>query len=990
MKALAVGLMVAGMAFALASPAWAGETFGVASFESSLTSDVKGAPRASSHPYALTTTVMFDHQVTGEEEDFEENGKGIEVPLGEPEVFAHIYGNPRDLEANLPAGLVVNPSATSVKCSEAQLETKSAAGGSCPAASAVGIATVYIAGLGGKIKGAVYNMTPPLGVPAELGMDPGEVGLVIHIVGKVRTGGDYGFSADVAEIGQTTSIYGLELTLWGDPSAASHDSQRGICASRGKVQKSIEEELFETENLKSGKSTREYRFSCPVEGSDTPLLTMPGFCTGNALETTLSVDSWQEPGDMSPDGTPDLSDPRWKTATSFSPPVTGCEDLAFNPSLTVKPAPEAASAESPAGLNVDLKMPREESAEGLAEADLRNMTVTLPPGMALSLSAANGLGACTNAPEPGRPEGEIALHSAEPARCPEASELGEAEVVTPLLEEPLKGAVYLAQQETFAGSLIGLYVVVEGGGVPIKLAGTAALDPNTGQITIAFDDLPQLPLGEIRLSLSGGPRAALLTPPGCGSYTTTSGLTPWSGVPAATPSSSFELASGPNGGACPSGAFNPSFTAGTTNSEAGAFSPFSVTISRRDGEQRLGGVRVVGPPGLLGALASATKCPEPQASTGECEQASEIGEASIAAGSGEDPFWIRGGKIYLTGPYAGAPFGLSIAIPAAAGPFDLGKEVVRARVEVDSHTARLVIASDPLPAMAKGVPLDIRTVNMTIGRPGFIFNPTSCAPLSVAGTLESASGASAPVAGPFEVVNCAKLRFDPRFTVSTQAKTSRARGASLSVKVVFPHPGPSSSSSQSAEADIAKVRVILPRRLAARLTTLQQACPDTVFDANPASCPAASIVGGAAAATPVLAHPLTGPVYLVSHGAAFPDLAVVLRGEGIVIYLDGNLDLKQRLTSATFNSIPDIPIDTFTIDFPEGPHSLLAADVPTRTKGSMCGQRLIMPTAITGQNGALKTQATKATVSGCPKRSRGRVEREGKEKGSNQASSKRQ
>jgi len=614
--------------------------------------------------------------------------------------------------------------------------------------------------------------------------------------------------------------------------------------------------------------------------------------------------------------------------------------------------------------------------EGRVEADLKQLTETLPPGMAISLSAANGLGACA---------------PSEAGSCPESSKIGEAEVATPLLGEPLKGAVYLAQQETLAGALIGLYVVVEGGGVLIKLAGTAALDPASGQVTIAFDDLPQLPLSEVKLSLFGGPRAALLTPPACGAYGATSALAPWSGTPAVTETSNLEIASGPNGEACPGGRFSPSFVAGTTDSEAGAFSPFSVTVSRRDGEQRLSSVRVVGPPGLLASLKGVAQCPEPRAANGECEAASEIGEASIAVGSGEDPFWIRGARIYLTGPYEGAPFGLSLTIPAIAGPFDLGQEVVRARVEVDSHTAQVVIASDPLPAIVRGVPLDVRTVNLTIGRAGFMFNPTSCAPLAVTGTIASIRGATAAVSSPFEAANCARLKFNPRFTVSTQAKTSRARGASLSVKVVFPHPGlsssssSSSSSSQSAEANVAKVRVILPWQMPARLSTLQKACTDTVFDSDPASCPAASVVGAATVLTPVLAHPLSGPAYLVSHGEAFPDLVVVLRGEGIVVYLDGNLNLKQRLTSATFNSIPDMPIGEFTLVLGEGPHSILATDIPAKAKGSMCGQELEMPTAITAQNGALKTQTTRVAVAGCP----GKVRRKtGKTRGSKRGAGK--
>jgi hypothetical protein len=940
MKALAVGLLVTGMAFALASPAWASEAFGVEAFSSSIASNAEGAPatQAGSHPYALTTAIVFDHEVTGEKESFKENLNGEEVPLGEPDVSTHIYGNPKHLELNLPAGLVVNPAATSVKCTEAQLETSPGAGGSCPAASAVGTVAVYVNGLGEKVKGAVYNMAPPQGVSAELGVDPGEVGLVIHIMGHIRTGGDYGFSADVEEIGQAVSIYGLQLTLWGDPSAASHDAQRGVCAASGKVAKTIEEEEWENENRKKGKSTKEYRFSCPVEETNMPLLTMPGACTGEPLTTTMSVDSWQDPSGIEP-------------SPATYPPVTGCENLAFSPSLIVQPAPQAAAAESPTGLNVDLKLPHEESAEKLAEADPQQLTVMLPPGMAISLSAANGLGACTPS--------EIGLHSDEPVKCPESSELGGAEVVTPLLEAPLKGAVYLAQPETLAGSLIGLYVVVEGSGVMVKLAGTATLAEGTGQVAIAFDEAPQLPLGEIKLSLFGGPRAALQTPSACGTYTIASLLTPWNGGTPTERSSEFAVASG-----CGEG-FSPSFMAGSADSRAGAASPFSVTVARQDGEQHLSSVRVVGPPGLLGMLGSVARCAEPQAASGECGAASEIGEVSIAAGPGEDPVWLEG-KIYLTGPYSGAPFGLSIVVPAVAGPFDLGPIVVRARIEIDPDTGQLEIDSDLLPSILKGVPLDVRTVNLTIDHAGFMLNPTSCAPLAVTGTLDSTSGASVAVSSPFEAVDCAKLPFEPKLTALTHARTSKADGAYLHIKIV----------SEPGQANIGKLEVDLPGQLPARLRTLRKACPGATFDANPAACPAASVVGTATVLTPVLSKSLTGPAYLVSHGgAAYPDLQIVLGGEGITLVLDGDTSIRKGITSEAFRSLPDVPISTFDLVLADGPHSVLGANLPARARGSMCRQSLAMPTAITGQNGAVIKQTIKIAVSDCPKRKSGKRKR---------------
>jgi hypothetical protein len=979
---------------AFVTPAWAGEVFGVEAFSSSIASNAQGAlaTQAGSHPYVLTTTIIFNHEVTGEKESFKENLNEEEVPLGEPDVSTRIYGNPRDLAVNLPAGLTVDPAATSVQCTEAQLETSPSAGGSCPAGSAVGVATVYVSGLGGKVKGAIYNMVPPAGVPAELGVDPGEVGLVIHIVGRVRTGGDYGFSAEVSEIAQTASIYGLQLTLWGDPSAPSHDAQRGVCAASGDVAKGIEEEFWENENRKKGKSTREYRFSCPTEGTGTPLLSMPGACTGKSLTTTMAVDSWQEPGASNPDETPDLSDPRWKTATSFSPPVTGCEKLDFGPLLNVQPAPEAAAAESPSGLNVDLKLPHEESIEGLAGADLRQLTVTLPPGMAISLSAASGLGACTNTPEPERPEGEIALHSDAAVKCPESSELGEVEVVTPLLQAPLKGAVYLASPQNFAGmpqenpfeSLIAIYIVAEDpvSGVRVKLAGQATLEPNTGQITIAFEDIPQLPLSELRLSLFGGPRAALQTPPMCGTYTTTSQLTPWSGTPATTVSSNLVVDAGPDRGPCPAGRFSPSFIAGTTNAQAGAFSPFSLTLSRRDGEQRFSAVAVRMPPGLLGVLKNVALCPEPQASLGTCPRASQIGTTTVGAGPGEDPLYLPApgqpaNEVYLTGPYEGAPFGLSVVVPVVIGipptPFDLGNVIMRAKVEVDPHTAALTVTSDPLPIIEQGIPLDIRTIGMNVDRADFMFNPTNCASRTVAGTIASTGGlggvgaASAAVSSPFAAVSCAGLPFKPVFSASTAAKASKVSGVSLVVKVDSKG-GPQSG---GGEANIAKVKVDLPKQLPSRLTTLQKACPASVFAANPAACPGASLVGTATASTPMLAHPLAGPAYLVSHGGlALPDLVIVLRGEGIAIDLEGQTSIKRGITSSTFRSLPDAPLTTFDLVLPAGAHSLLSASLPAKAKWSLCSQTLRMPTAITAQNGAVLKQATKIAVTGCPKRAK--------------------
>jgi hypothetical protein len=918
------------------SSAWAGESFGVEAFENTIASSEAGAGvpdlQAGLHPYAMTTAITFNHVVTEIAE---------EAP---PRV--RTYGDPKDIEVNLPRGVIVDPRATETTCTEAEFESGGGPNG-CPNAAAVGVFSIYLDGAE-VLDEPVYNMAPPAGVPSELGLNAAGIGLIMHVGGRLRTGGDYGLSADISDIPQVRPIYGLKLTLWGDPSNASHDRERGLCADEEAKHR------FRTTGIGS---------SCPVERTTKPFLTLPSACPGEPLTTSMSVDSWQEPG------TPVVPSPAQSLA------VTGCEELDFSPRLTVGLAePEAASAESPTGLSVDLKLPQQESVSGLAEASLQDAAVTLPLGMAISPSAAGGREGCT-------PE-QIGLGNADAPSCPDASKVGLAKIVTPLLEGPLEGSIYLAQQGNAGpwqganpfGSLLALYLVAAGDGMSIKLAGEVEADPHTGQLTVTFEGNPQLPLSELKLSFFGGPRALLVTPAACGDYEARGSLTPWSGTPAVTQSSNLEIFSGPNGGVCPGGRFGPSFTAGTANNQAGAFSPFSLTFSRQDGEQRFGAFTVRMPPGLLAVLKTVALCPEPQASLGACSQASAIGTTTVGAGPGPDPLYLPepgrpANEVYLTGPYEGAPFGLSIVVPAVIGlpptPFDLGNITMRARVEIDPHTARLTITSDPgvggIPLIKEGIPLDIRTVSITVDRANFMFNPTNCAPLTVAGTISAAAGASAGVSSPFETANCANLPFKPKLSVLVRAKTSKANGVYLQLKAVS---GPG-------QANIGKLKVDLPKQLSVRLQTLQKACVAGVFDTNPAACPAASVVGTATASTPIFAHPLSGPVYLVSHGAvASPDIVIVLRGEGIMLEVEGQINIRKGIVSSAFRSIPDVPIATLEVVLPTGPHSVLEANLPAKARRSLCAQTLKIPTMITGQNGARVKQSTKIAVSGCPRRKR--------------------
>jgi hypothetical protein len=899
--------------------------FGIESYE--FTPEEEGGAsdhQAGSHPFQLTTTLALNQ--TGD-------------PAKPPAL-------PRDLRFNLPPGVVGDPTALP-QCSDLQFATEPEVIGvnECPAGTALGVAVATIDEPNNKglvtLPVPVFNLAPRAGEPARFGFDA--LGVPVVLDTTVRTGGDYGVTVSVHNLSQTAALLASSVTFWGVPSDPRHDQSRGYGCVGGGLFVSV----FQAREQ-----------GCTSERQN-PFLRLPTSCAA-ALSTSSEADSWGHAGDFTP--------PR-EAQEKLS--LDNCGGVPFNPSLQA--IPDVHDANSPTGLRVTVHVPQEagEAPEGLSESDLKSTTVTLPEGVQINPSGANGLEGCSTAQVGFEGLDQLMqseLFSATPNACPDASKVGVVEEIkTPLLPNPLRGFVYLAAQNANPfGSLLALYLIAEDpiSGVRIKLAGRVALNSQTGQLTTTFENAPQLPFEELKLHFFDGPRAPLTTPALCGTYSTSASFTPWSGNAPVDSSSSFAVGSGPNGRPCADPLpFSSSLTAGSTNIQAAAFTPFTTTISREDGNQNLAAVQLHMPEGLLGKLASVTPCPEPQAAQAICGSESLIGHTVASVGLGSDPYTISGGQVFITGPYKGAPYGLSIAQPAKAGPFDLGSGVcdcvvVRAKIEIDPHTSALTITSDPLPTILQGIPVQLKHVNVTVDRPGFTFNPTNCSQLAITATITGEQGATAPASVPFQVANCATLPFKPKFTALAQAKTSKANGVYLHVKVVS---GPG-------QANIAKVKVDLPVQLPSRLTTLQKACVAAEFDANPANCPAASVVGTGTAVTPVLKSPLTGPAYLVSHGgAAFPDLEIVLQGEGITLVLDGNTDIKKGITSSTFKAVPDAPISTFDLVLPVGPHSVLAAYLPVKAKGSMCGQSLAMPTAITGQNGAVVKQTTPVSVTGCPK-----------------------
>ena len=899
-------------------------SFGINQFAFEATG-VDGAPdaQAGAHPYGVTTRIDLNTVFTG--------GSG---PAGTQ--FYKVAQEVKDVAVELPLGFLGDPLATE-RCPETDLTDLVATHTACPRGTIVGTVTLVLAGIAGSTF-PVYNIVPARGYPAELGFNA-SLGQPIFLYASVVPG-ESGYRLRVATPGALRSkldVEDISLTIFGDP--AEHNGGTGSAA----------------------------------------FVTNPTRCLTESLSVGAEVSSWEGSSASA-------------ESTAY-PDVAGCDLLqgaaAFDPSIEVQP--ETTQADAPSGYEVNLKLPQAPDVFGaLATPELKNATVTLPAGVSVSPSAASGpnaLEGCTGAQidllgtelGEGHPGGDGSpyddgLTHASPGHCPEGSRIGEVEVKTPLLEESLHGHVYLAEPhcgqvgqapcteaEAEAGKVFGLYMEMAGSGVIVKLVGSVeaggygahSLDTGLapGQLRARFDENPQLPFEDLKMTFTGGQRAPLENPQTCGTFTTTSDLEPWSAPesgPNATPSWPFAV-TGCGGG------FAPAFSAGTVTPLAGAYSPFTLTFSRQDGEQNLSGLTVTMPPGLLGALKGVEQCPEPQASQGACGSGSLIGHDQVAAGAGTEPLWETG-RVYLTGPYRGAPFGLSIVTPAVAGPFNLGNVVVRATIAINPNTAQITTTSDPFPQLVDGVPLRIKTVNVTIDRSGFMFNPTNCAAQAIAGTISSAQGASESVSSPFAVAGCANLPFKPGFTASTQGKTSKADGASLVVKVAQ-KPG---------EANIHKVDLTLPNVLPSRLTTLQKACTEAQFNANPAGCPPGSFIGTAIAHTPVLNAPLTGPAILVSHGgAAFPDVEFLLQGEGVEILLDGKTDIKGGITYSRFETVPDAPITSFETTLPEGPHSVLAAYLPANANGSFCGLSLAMPTTIEGQNGAQIKQSTTIAVTGC-------------------------
>lgn len=693
-------------------------------------------------------------------------------------------------------------------------------------------------------------------------------------------------------------------------------------------------EYFEIDNISKEspvlKSKLIFKGTKEGEGAYGNFITLPSECSSTTTNY-LEVESWT--GEVS------------RAATHTPVGVEKCNRVPFEPTVEVKP--ETSAPDQPDGVTTEVKVPEKAGAAEINSADVKDAYVTLPEGLTLNSAAARGLTACTPA--------QIAIGSTTPVECPASSRIGEVTIEADLPQKSLTGNVYLGGPEggPITGPPYTIYVDAESPkyGVSVRLKGQVNPNPSTGRLETAFLENPQQPFSEFILKLNGGAQAPLANSLACGSASTEALFAPYTGLAPSLTSSPFTT----TGCASPL-PFALAQSIADQPANAGAFGSTSYTfnLARADGQQYLSKVVTTLPPGLVGAIPAVALCGEPQAQSGACSSASQIGTATVTVGAGSEPYPLSA-PVYLTGPYGGGPFGLSIPVPAVEGPFDLGTVVTRASISVDPHTSRVTVAST-LPTIIGGVPVRLKSISVTVNRPGFLYNPTNCLPLATETALASTFGATQVLSTPFAVGGCAALPFSPSFSVSSNADTSKANGASLQVNVTQP----------PHQANIRSVVTALPVQLPTRLTTLQQACPEATYAADPAACPAGSRVGSASVTTPVLPGTLSGPAYLVSHGgAAFPDLDLLLEGDGVRVILVGNTNIQGGITTSTFASLPDVPVSSFSLSLPAGPYSALTA------YGSLCGQPLVMPTTITAQSGAQVKQSTVVAVAGCANQENG-------------------
>lgn len=889
-----------------------------------------GTERASAKSAILEyRSVPTESQAGGHPDIVTEFGVGTrftELPMP-----ACACNDPKDIIVHTPPGVIANPHVAAI-CTAAE-----AALYNCSADSQVGLMTIkYFSNyaflpiyrtIPPNDQGGMFIFLAPLGGAAQ------------YMTVNARTDGDFGL--DIATIG-IQHLVPLDFyapIFWGVPGDHVHDILRFLpqeqlmfCFGNPLVKVAegkLPGDCFVQIN---GGTSEAPKAPVPTSIPIKPMLQAPTTCIG-PLESTLETLAYDNERD---------------TASIGWPETTGCDLLSFNPSLSANPTTE--ETDSPSGLGVSLQVPQFQDPTTPSPSELRASTVTMPDGFSINPNAADGKTVCTDA--------EARLGTREPQHCPEFSKVGTVVLDSSALPEPIPGYIFLGEPKP--GDTYRLLLTAFGFGTAIKIPGSVRPDPQTGQLTVTFDKLPEAPFQAFDMHFFGAERGLLATPPKCGTFPVSSTFKPWSNALSDQKSTQFfVLDHAPGGRPCPGSTrpFDPSLEAGNEDNTAGKHSSFSLRITRSDGDQNLSGLDVKTPPGFSAVLKGVPYCSEAdlakitqpghtgrdEISSPACPAATRVGSAVTSVGAGSKPLYTEG-KVYLGGPYKGAPLSLMVVVPGVSGPYDLGNIAVRAALDVNPVNAQVSAVSDPLPQILDGIPLRLRSVLLRIDRPNFVVNGTNCDPFAVQTTAHGSEGAASPASKPFQIANCIDLPYGPKLALKLDGGVHR-RGHPAIRATFTAAPG---------EANTKGVSVTLPKGEQLDSEHIDTVCTRVAFAAT--DCPPGSIIGRAEASSPLLDQPLRGLVYLRSSDNQLPDMVLDLKGQ-VDIEVSAKVDAVEGRLRTTFRGVPDVPVSKLTLSLAGGKKGLLINSEP------LCGTSKKATVKMTGQNGVFHKTKTRLQAS---------------------------
>jgi hypothetical protein len=852
-------------------------------------------------------------------------------------------GNPEaaeDVTINFPTGVFGNPHAVPL-CAASDFALFQ-----CPSGSQVGVVTLR-ANYGGDpdhLLGTapVYDVdVQALGETARLAFVVPTLQIPISVPVQVRTASDYGLRMSISGITQQMPLAGAQMTVWGFPAGDEHSNERFLPGSPGQPAGCPGKA-----NAQCASNNGQAPHSTQTIAE--PFIDNPSDCTGKPLTVTLDVRTYQDPSQVT-------------HAEDQYPPTTDCDLQTFKPSLNV--GLTSTEADSPAGLDLSLRA-AQPLGHSPTPSSIRSATVVLAEGLSVNPDAADGQTACS--------EAQVDFSSEGPAACPDSSKIGRFDIETPALSAPLKGSLYIG--EPAPGNTYRIFMVATGFGINAKVVASVHPDPTTGRLTISVTNLPQVPFEELNLHLFASDRGLIATPTRCTVYGIDSTIVPWNSSLAQQSSRpSVSISSGPGGKPCPGpvSPFAPRLAAGMSDPLAGGFSSFSLNVDRDDGDQYLSDIDFTMPPGLTASLRGIGYCSDAaiqQAATQlgrteerypSCRASSLIGTSNVAAGPGGHPFHVVG-KMYLAGPFKGAPLSLVVITPAVAGPYDYGTQVVRVAIHVDPLDAHVTAISDRLPMIIGGVPIRLRTIKVNIDKPGFMINPTNCSPFSIDSQGIGDQGSVAGFSSYFHAVNCSSLPFKPQMTIRQVGRKGTRRSQNPSLQFdLRTRPG---------DANIKALSVNLPSAFAIDQRHLGNICSEKELAEK--QCAGRTPIGKASTTTPLLDQPLSGPVYAVSGSGGLPKLAFILNGQVDLVPRAETKTVVKRgagTLETTVPVVPDAPIGHFALTIFGGKTGYL---VNTR---DLCSKSSVTKVDYTGQNGRDYSQSVKVKAS-CGKKSE-KVER---------------